>query len=503
MTRLVHVTGREWPSFWQRASAMKWILALFAGVFFFGMDFAWGMTGNTANLLNLTTSVYAYLALLIFTLSYVFVVLEERLALRKSKPVIVAAGLIWVLVGLAYQQHGDQHSAGIELRRYILDYAELFLFLLAAMTFVNMMEERRVFAALRTWLVSRGYSLRTIYWVTGGLTFIISPIADNLSTALLMGAVVLAVGDHNYRFISVGCINVVVAANAGGAFSPFGDITTLMVWQKGAVQFVEFFNLVLPALVNWLIPALLMSLTVERSQPSGERRHQRMKKGGVTVMLMFLATVAFAVMVHSLLHLPPVLGMMTGLGVLKIYGYYLSYHDPVFREQGHITHHHAENASSHSILHGDHTGVIRRFDIFKVVERASWDTLMFFYGVVLCVGGLATLGYLSDLSMLMYGGLGVNLANAIIGLLSALVDNIPIMFAVLAMDPGMDLSQWLLATLAVGTGGSLLSIGSAAGVALMGQAQGTYTFFSHLKWSWAILLGYIASLFCHLWLSGF
>ncbi|PSL12569.1 sodium/proton antiporter (NhaD family) [Marinobacterium halophilum] len=481
---------------------MKWIPALAVGLLCSGTEAVWAMTDTATTPLNLTASVYGYLALLIFTLSYVFVVLEERLALRKSKPVIVAAGLIWVVVALAYQQHGDQHTAGIALRHYILDYAELFLFLLAAMTFVNMMEERRVFAALRTWLVSRDYSLRTIYWVTGGLTFIISPIADNLSTALLMGAVVLAVGEHNYRFISVGCINVVVAANAGGAFSPFGDITTLMVWQQGLVEFVDFFRLLLPSLINWLVPALLMSLTVEHCRPGSGQRHQRMKTGGVTVILMFLATIAFSVLVHSLLHLPPVLGMMTGLGALKIYGYYLSLHDPIFREHGHITHHHAENTARHNIMHGDHTGVVRRFDIFKVVERESWDTLMFFYGVVLCVGGLATLGYLANLSTLLYGNLGPDLANALIGMLSALVDNIPIMFAVLAMDPGMDLDQWLLATLAVGTGGSLLSIGSAAGVALMGQAQGTYTFISHLKWSWAILLGYIAGLICHLWLSG-
>lgn len=457
---------------------------------------------ETPQLLDLTASVYGYLALLIFLLAYVFVVMEERLALRKSKPVIVAAGLIWVLVGLAYRQQGDQVTAGAELRLYILDYAELFLFLLAAMTFVNMLEERRVFEALRTWLVSRGFSLRSIYWITGVLTFCISPIADNLSTALLMGAVVLAVGNHNYRFISVGCINVVVAANAGGAFSPFGDITTLMVWQQGHVSFTQFSYLLLPALVNWLIPAALMSLAIRNGRPAGSQRHQRMKKGGVTIMLMFLGTIIASVLVHSMLHLPPVLGMMTGLGVLKLYGYYLSLHDPVFREQGHITHHHAENTSNHSMLRGDHTGVVRRFDIFKVVERASWDTLMFFYGIVLCVGGLATLGYLADFSTLLYGSLGIPLANSLIGLLSALVDNIPIMFAVLSMDPGMTLDQWLLATLTVGTGGSLLSIGSAAGVALMGQAQGTYTFMSHLKWSWAILLGYVASIFCHLWLTG-
>lgn len=457
---------------------------------------------ESPQLLDLTTSVFGYLCLMIFALGYACVVLEERLELRKSKPVIVAAGLIWILVALAYHLHDDPFSAGIELRRYILDYAELFLFLLAAMTFVNMLEERRVFVALRTWLVTRSFSLRQIYWVTGALTFLISPIADNLSTALLMGAVVLAVGQHHVKFISVGCINVVVAANAGGAFSPFGDITTLMVWQQGDVRFVEFTQLFVPSLVNWLLPALIMSLVVERAQPGGEQLHQRMKKGGITIMILFLATIILSVLVHSQLHLPPVLGMMTGLGVLKIYGYFLSQHDPIYREQGHITHHHAENSSRHSLLRGDHIGVVRRFDIFKVVERESWDTLMFFYGVVLCVGGLATLGYLSELSALLYGALGINLANSLIGLISALVDNIPVMFAVLNMDPGMNLQQWLLATLTVGTGGSLLSIGSAAGVALMGQAKGTYTFLSHLRWSWAILLGYSASIFCHLWLNG-
>lgn len=481
---------------------MNWMPALLLFPLLLATPRAQASTLEATQLLDLTGSAYGYLALMIFLLGYICVVLEERLELRKSKPVIVAAGLIWILVALAYHQPDEPYTAGVELRRYILDYAELFLFLLAAMTFVNMLEERRVFVALRTWLVARSFTLRQIYWITGTLTFLLSPIADNLSTALLMGAVVLAVGQHHLHFISVGCINVVVAANAGGAFSPFGDITTLMVWQQGNVRFVEFVQLFLPSLVNWLIPALIMSSVIERARPGGEQRHQRMKKGGVTIMMLFLATIILSILVHSLLHLPPVLGMMTGLGVLKIYGYFLSLHDPIYREQGHITHHHAENSSRHSMLRGDHTGVVRRFDIFKVVERESWDTLMFFYGVVLCVGGLATLGYLTHLSELLYGSMGTNLANSLVGLLSALVDNIPIMFAVLNMDPGMSLEQWLLATLAVGTGGSLLSIGSAAGVALMGQAKGTYTFLSHLKWSWAILLGYSASIFCHLWLNG-
>ncbi|MCG6870807.1 MAG: sodium:proton antiporter NhaD, partial [Gammaproteobacteria bacterium] len=144
----------------------------------------------------------------------------------------------------------------------------------------------------------------------------------------------------------------------------------------------------------------------------------------------------------------------------------------------------------------------RPFDIFISMKRAEWDTLMFFYGVVLCVGGLGTIGYLALLSEASYTALGPTTANILVGLVSAIVDNIPVMYAVLTMNPQMGLDQWLLVTLTAGVGGSLLSIGSAAGVALMGQARGTYTFFRHLRWSWAIALGYAASIWVHLLLNG-
>jgi len=460
-------------------------------------------TGSTT--IDFTTSLPGILCLIIFVIGYLFVLGEEFFHLRKSKPIIVAAGLIWLLVGLAYANTGDTETAAAALRHNLLEYAELFFFLLAAMTFITTMEERLVFAALRAWLVSQKLTLVQIYWATGAMAFLLSPIADNLSTALLMGAVVMAVGHNNVKFVAVGCINVVVAANAGGAFSPFGDITTLMVWQKGLVNFSEFFNLFIPAVVNWLIPALLMSRAIEHVEPTTERRHaeRHMKPGAITIIILFLLTIMLAVSSHSMLHLPPVLGMMTGLGVLKLYGFYLSKREPALRDTGHIHNLHSDDLTDMSQLEGDHTDVIRRFDMFQVVERSSWDTLMFFYGVVLCVGGLSTLGYLSLLSDLVYNNLGPTLANSLIGVLSALVDNIPVMFAVLSMQPDMSLNQWLLVTLTAGVGGSLLSVGSAAGIALMGQAHGVYTFYSHLKWSWAIALGYIASIAAHLWINGY
>ena len=146
-------------------------------------------------------------------------------------------------------------------------------------------------------------------------------------------------------------------------------------------------------------------------------------------------------------------------------------------------------------------GEIVPFDVFQKVARAEWDTLLFFYGVVLCVGGLGFIGYLELMSAFMYQDLGPTTANILVGFLSAIVDNIPVMFAVLTMLPDMSHGQWLLVTLTAGVGGSMLSIGSAAGVALMGQARGKYTFFGHLKWSWAIAIGYAASIMVHLWLN--
>lgn len=450
---------------------------------------------------DFTGSIFGILALTTFVIGYFFVLAEEIIHLRKSKPIMVAAGFIWLLTGIAYALTGDEVTAGLSARHYILEYAELFLFLLAAMTFITTMEERLVFAALRSWLIVQRYSLKKIYWITGAIAFVLSPIADNLSTALLMGAIVLAVGNSYHKFVSVGCINIVIAANAGGAFSPFGDITTLMVWQKGVVQFEEFYQLFVPALITWLIPSFLMCRVIEKGPPSGETELLSMKKGALTIIFIFLFTLALSVMSHSILNLPPVLGMMTGLGILKLFGFYISKHEPITQDQGHIRHHHAENMSNHAQSKGDQADVIRRFNIFKVVERSSWDTLMFFYGVVLCVGGLATLGYLTILSNFMYQGLGATTANVLVGIASALIDNIPVMFAVLSMEPEMNLQQWLLVTLTAGVGGSLLSIGSAAGIALMGQAQGVYTFTSHLKWSWAILLGYCAGIIAHMYIG--
>lgn len=425
-------------------------------------------------------------ALVVFAAAYVVVIAEEFLQLRKSKPVTVAAGLIWVAIAIAFSAGGDDHTAGEALRHYLLEYVEILLFLLAAMTYVNVLEERNVFNAIRAWMVSRGFALRSIFWFTGLLAFFVSPVADNMTTSLVMGVIVLAVGREYPRFVAVACINVVVAANAGGAFSPFGDVTTLMVWQKELVSFQQFFRLFLPSLVNWLVPAAIMVFAVPHIQPPPLAETPRLKRGGLIAIALFAVTIATAVCVHTFLHLPPVLGMMTGLGLLKFFGYWLKKTEPTI-----LTEPQDPNLPS------DYAPP-QGYNIFSFLSRAEWDTLMFFYGVILCVGGLATLGYLAGLSHLLYNDLGATWANVLVGLLSAVIDNVPVMLAVLTMQPDMSTTQWLLVTLTAGVGGSLLSIGSAAGVALMGLARGEYTFMSHLRWTWAVALGYAASIGVHL-----
>ena len=446
---------------------------------------------------DFTTHWLGYLTIVIFVLAYVLVISEETIHLRKSKPVMLAAGLIWVCVAIVFAQQGDTQTAGAAVRHNIQEFAELFLFLLAAMTYINTMDERGVFDVLRAWLVNRGFSFRQLFWVTGAIAFVLSPIADNLTTALLLATVILAIGGDNRPFVVIACINVVVAANAGGAFSPFGDITTLMVWQKGIIAFEDFFALFLPALVNWLVPAVIMTFFVPRGRPDALDERVVLQHGAWLVVGLFILTIAMAVSAHNFFHLPPVLGMMTGLGVLKLYGYHLKRRDQFFPPP-------AEDDFGESALELEEAGSAPRevrgtepFNVFKALERAEWDTLMFFYGIILCVGGLGTLGYLSLGSELMYGDLGPTNANILVGVLSAIVDNIPIMFAVLSVLPDMNHGQWLLVTLTAGVGGSLLSIGSAAGVAVMGQARGIYTFFAHLKWIWAIALGYAASIWVH------
>ena len=425
------------------------------------------------------------ISILLFIVAYAFVMTEEVTHLRKSKPVMFAAGIIWAMIAWVGVQTGNSYAVKKEIMHAFDEFNQLMLFLLVAMTYINSMSERNVFEKLRYILLDQNFSYKKLFWITGFISFFLSPIADNLTTALVMCSVILAVGKGNKNFTSISCVNIVIAANAGGAFSPFGDITTLMVWQAGYVEFTQFFRLFLPSFVNYIVPAFIMSFYIKGVEENVDNPPVILKQGAVAISILFIITISLAISFKNFLNLPPVFGMMTGLSLLQLYGYYLK-----------------RSFSVSSKISRD--GSDQPFGVFRQIAQAEWDTLLFFYGVIMCVAGLSKIGYLALINTTLYDGLGFTVANSLMGIISALIDNIPVMFSVIQMHDTttMDLNQWLLITLTAGVGGSLLSIGSAPGVALMGQAKGIYTFSSHLRWTGIIFIGYILSILVHLYLSG-
>ena len=460
--------------------------------------------------LDLTQHWAGYIALVVFAVAYILAMTEEVTELKKSKPMVFAASLIWICIAVVYVNGGMSEQAGHAFRTSLEGYAELFLFIMVSMTYLNAMEDRGVFDSLRVWLLSKNFTYRQLFWITGFQSFFISSGCNNLTTALLMGSVILAMGKGSPRFVTLSCINVVVASNAGGSFSPFGDITTLLVWQKGVVPFADFFSLLIPAIINFVIPAAIMNFFIPKERPAAVMEAQAMKRGGWIIIFLFVLTIITSACFENFLGLPPAAGMMLGLTYLKFFSYYLQ-----------------KTRDSHSSLisvdlidvkidyfapmkymnnpQADKNKQVAQelpFDIFQKVANLEWDTLLFFYGVMVGVGGLSFIGYLGVASHHLYGSIDPSVANILVGIASAFIDNGTIMLSVLTMAPDISQGQWLLVTLTAGVGGSLLAVGSAAGVGLMGQAKGIYTFTSHLKWTPAIALGYAGSIAAHFLING-
>jgi len=449
--------------------------------------------------LDLTGHWVGFCAIAIFCTAYVFAMLEDTIMMRKSKPMVFAGSLIWVLIASIYATGGLGEESGRAFRAILEVYAELFLFILVSMTYLNAMEQRGVFDSLRIWLLSKGFGYRKLFWITGILSFLLSAVISNLSTALLMGSVVMVMGKKNPKFVSIACVNIVVATNAGGSFSPFGDITTLLVWQKGIVPFTHFFSLFLPSVANFVVPAGIMHFFVPKEFPESVGKPQPLQNGAKGIIALFVMTIMTAVSFKNLLDLPAVAGMMAGLTYLSFYFFYLYKvrvewrHDQVGGK--------ADGKPGQLGAPNELPETKQHFDVFHSVARLEWDTLLYFYGVMTCVGGLSFIGYLTFASNLLYTDLSPTNANVLIGIISAFIDNGTIMYTVLTMAPSISEPQWLLVTLTTGVGGSMLAIGSAAGIGLMGQSKGAYSFISHLKWTPVIALGYASSIFVHLLLN--
>lgn len=428
---------------------------------------AGGSTGEVAP--NITMTWVGFACLFIFVIGYYFIAAEEKYGIDKAKPALFIGTFMFLLVAIYYAINGlSLDLVHTEAQHLILEIAGIFFFLFVAMTYIESLIHMGVFDRLKYNLVSKGYSYRKLYWLTGILAFFLSPVADNLTTALILSTVLITIEREKKEFLVPGAINIVVAANAGGAWSPFGDITTLMAWTAGKGTFTDFFYIFPSAVLGYLATAVILARFVPDTQPDFDASKEvkpKMHEGAKVVMALGIFTIFCAVMSHQVLHLPAMWGMLFGLSLLKLYAYSLK----------------KKFGSEH-------------FNVFHSIAKIENNTLLFFFGILAAVGALYFIGWLG-LAVVVYNPdvLGPTWSNIGVGFLSAIVDNVPVMSAVLKANPDMGLDQWMLVTLTAGVGGSLISFGSAAGVGVMGKLHGIYTFGAHMKYAWAILIGYIIS----------
>lgn len=470
-------------------------LFLITSLFLTNTAFAADNTVTETNVnIDLTHHIIGFLSILITVLAYVAAMMEDVIDLRKSKPMVLGAALIWFAVCTHYALHGEAKVAALAFESNLLAYIELLLFILVSMTYLNAMEERGIFDGMRIWLLNKQFSYRQLFWITGFLAFLLSTVVSGLAVGLLMGAVAASVGKNKKQFIGIACVNIVVAVNAGGTFSPLGGISTLFVWQNKILKFAEFFALALPCLVNFLVPAIVMHFFVPKDTPAASSRSINLRRGSKRILILFVMTLMITVWGNVYLELPPAAGMMAGLAFLQFFSFYLT--KTVKNQESQFAY--AYKFFGVDVPVGNEK---QDFDIYKNVGNMEWDTLLFFYGAMMIIGALSFLGYLDAIAHFLYGQNHPTNANIIIGLSSAFIDNGTLMFAVLNMHPNLPPGQWLLLTLTLGAGGSLLAIGSAPGVGLLGQIKEGYTFGYHMRWMPVILLGYIASIFVHFWVN--
>lgn len=452
--------------------------------------------GNLTQIINpdLTHHVIGYLSLVITIVAYIAAMTEDVTALSKSKPMVLGSALVWLVICCYYALYGHAKMAAVAFESNLLAYIELLLFILVSMTYINTLEECGIFRTLQIYLLSRRYTYKKLFWITGGLTFLLSMVISSMTVCLVMGSIIMVVGKREPKFITLACVNIVCAANAGSTFCPLGGISTLFVWQRNILSFGQFFLLAIPCLVNYLLPAVIMQFWAPKGKPICVKEVVLLKRGTRRIIILFIITLVLTVCGNVLLELPPAAGMMAGLGLLQIFIYYLTKTSGKSKTENDVYHFFKLEVLSIDDPQG--------FDVFRNIGRVNWDTLLFFYGAMMIIGAMSFVGYLDAVAQFLFGEMNPTMANISIGLSSAFIDNGTLMFAVLNMHPNLSVGHWLLLTLTLGVGGSLLAIGSAPGVGMLGYIKGDYTFTGHMRWLPVILIGYFASIAVHFWLNG-
>ncbi len=446
---------------------------------------------------------YALMAA-IFVLGYLSIALEHPLKVDKAAAAILTAVVCWTILVLGADsllpllEAGASHGAGDnsqfvvgELRHHLGEISEILFFLIGAMTIVELIDAHEGFKVITDRI--RTNKRVHLLWMIGFITFFLSAVLDNLTTTIVMVSLLRKlIKDQHDRWFLVGI--VVIAANAGGAWSPIGDVTTTMLWIGNQITASGIVvQLIIPSLVCLLVPLLALSFTMkgefERPQlveTEEERRDPTTPFERNLVFVLGIGALLFVPVFKTITHLPPYMGILFGLGVLWV--------------TTEIMHRSKNEEDKHPL---SVVGVLRRVDTTSV---------LFFLGILLAVSSLATAGHLTQVATALKDSLGnVYAINIAIGLLSSVVDNVPLVAGAMKMYPlvtaeavaaaGAD-SAWLsnfvvngkfweLLAYCAGTGGSCLIIGSAAGVAAMGMERINFIWYLK-KISGLALLGYLA-----------
>jgi len=420
----------------------------------------------------------AIAAVLIFIIGYFFITIEHSIKINKSATALITGVLCWTIYILSNQ---DKHLVNEQLYEHFSEISGILFFLIGAMTVVEQIDAHRGFEIITDAISTT--SKRKLIWIICLLAFFLSAMLDNLTTTIVLVSLIRKlISDKNDKMLFIGMI--IIAANAGGAWSPIGDVTTSMLWIGGQVSTEKIIlNVFLPSLVCLIVPLIFFTIKIKGQitrpviQKSSNHRNSKFEKN--FIFFLGLGILIFVPVFKTLTHLPPFMGMLLGLGLLWMASEFI---------------HRKKDENDKNL-----------YTIIKAIEKIDIPSVLFFLGILMAISALQSMGQLNQLAMLMDSKIGdTNLIVLSIGLLSGIVDNVPLVAAAMGM---YDLNTfptdhyfWQFLAYCAGTGGSTLIIGSAAGVAAMGMEN--INFFWYLKKiSWLAVLGYFAGAFVFILLN--
>lgn len=414
----------------------------------------------------------------VFVIGYAAITLEHSTKVNKTAPALITGVVTWVLYIIS---QSDTQLVNLHLLEHLGEISSILFFLMGAMTIVELIDSYNGFEVITEKIKTT--KKKSLIWIISLLTFFLSAILDNLTTTIVMVSLLRKlIKDHETRLFYVGI--VVIAANSGGAWSPIGDVTTTMLWIGGQISAYNIIlKTIIPSLISLVVPLIILSFqlkgNVERPILATETYKQLSRKQQTAILTFGISLLVMVPIFKTLTHLPPFMGMMLGLGILWVV----------------IDIMHSKHVNSGNGENGRPT-------IIQVLSKIDMASILFFLGILLAVSSLQVSGVLGTLSQFLDEKVGnLNAIVMSIGLASAVVDNVPLVAATQGMysltEYPMNHYLWEFLAYCAGTGGSILIIGSAAGVAAMGMEK--INFFWYLrKISWIALVGYLAGAFAYI-----